>query len=81
MVTVRLFASLRAAAGGQSVVTVDATTLAGIVAALGAEFGPVMSERLSVSKLVADGDVVDPDDDRDLSGATELVLLPPFSGG
>lgn len=81
MTTVRLFAALRDAAGAAEV-DVDAATVAGMLAELGDRHGDVMTRRLQVAIVVVDGDTVPRDDtDRDLAGAREVVVMPPFAGG
>lgn len=81
MTTVRLFAALKAAADDAASVELAATTPAGLVAELTERFGPVMGRRLTVASLFVDGSTVPLDDQRDLTGADEVVLVPPFSGG
>lgn len=81
MTEVRLFAALRDAAGSATV-EVGATTVAGMLAELGARFGEVMERRLAVASVIVDGEKVARDDTScDLASATEVVLLPPFAGG
>lgn len=81
MITVRLFAALRDAAGA-SQVSVEATTVAGLLEELGEAHGEVMARRLQVATVVVDGDVVARDDTRrDLTDASEIVVMPPFAGG
>ncbi len=81
MTRVRLFAALRDAAGA-SVVEVDATTVADLVAELGDRHGDLMRRRLQVAIVSVDGDTVPrTDTSRDLSVADEIVVMPPFAGG
>ena len=78
---VRLFAALRDAAGA-SVVEVDATTVAGIVAELGARHGEPMRSRLAAATVFADDMAIrDLASTRDLGDAAEVVVVPPFAGG
>lgn len=81
MTTVRLFAALKAAADDAASIEVAATTPVALTAELVERFGPVMARRLSVATLFVDGSTVPLDDERDLTGADEVVLVPPFSGG
>lgn len=81
MTRVRLFAALRDAAGA-SEVEVAATSVAGLLDELAERFGAVMARRLRVAIVVVDGDTVPRDDTRrDLAGAREVVVMPPFAGG
>lgn len=79
---VRLFAALRDAADGASVVEVSATSVAGLLAELGERFGEVMVRRLQVATVVVDGERVPQlDTTVDLASADEVVVMPPFAGG
>lgn len=79
---VRLFAALRDAADGASVVEVSATSVAGMLAELGERFGEVMARRLQVATVVVDGERVPQSDTTvDLASAGEVVVMPPFAGG
>ena len=81
MARVRLFAALRDAAGA-SVVDVEATTVADLVAELGDRHGDLMRRRLQVAIVSVDGDTVPRTDTTcDLSAADEIVVMPPFAGG
>ena len=81
MTHVRLFAALRDAAGA-SIVEVEATTVAGLVAELGDRHGELMQRRLQVAIVSVDGDTVArTDTTRDLATADEVVVMPPFAGG
>ncbi|HEX9765522.1 MAG TPA: MoaD/ThiS family protein [Nitriliruptorales bacterium] len=77
-VEVRLFAALRAAAG-TSRVTTDAATVAELKQELSRRYGEPFASRLERSKVVVDGE--EADGPTSLAGATEVALLPPFSGG
>ncbi len=79
---VRLFAALRDAAEGASVVEVSATSVAGLLAELGERCGEVMVRRLQVATVVVDGERVPQSDTTvDLADADEVVVMPPFAGG
>lgn len=77
-VRVRLFAALRDLAGASEVV-VEAATVGEMVARLGERFGERFDAIARRGSVVVDGERADPD--RALAGATEVALLPPFSGG
>lgn len=77
-VDVRLFAALRDAAGTARV-TSDAVTVAELRDELSRRFGERFASRLARSKVVVDGDEAQPE--TSLTEATEVALLPPFSGG
>lgn len=79
-VGVRLFASLRDAAG-TSKLEVDARDLGSLLTELRGRFGEPFSSRLAVSSVVIDGEPVERDANVPLEGAREVALLPPFSGG
>lgn len=82
MTRVRLFAALRDAADGASVVEVEATTVAGMLDELGERHGELMRRRLGSAIVVVDGDTVPRDDTtRDITTADEVVVMPPFAGG
>lgn len=79
---VRLFAALRDAADGASVVEVSATSVAGLLSELAERFGEVMARRLQVATVVVDGERVPHSDTTvDLADADEVVVMPPFAGG
>lgn len=77
-VRVRLFASLRDIAGSAEV-EVEASTVAEVVDRLGARFGERFTEIARRGSVVVDGERARAE--RDLAGAGEVALLPPFSGG
>lgn len=79
-VSVRLFAALRDAAGTART-EVAATRLPGLLDELRGRYGEPFSTRLAVASVVVDGEPVPRGADLDLTGAREVVLLPPFSGG
>lgn len=78
MAQLRLFASIREAAG-TSVAEVDAPTVGAVVAASIERFGPAFSELVPTCRIWLNGEPADetapvgPDD--------EVALLPPVSGG
>lgn len=77
-VRVRLFASLRDIAGSEEV-EVEAATVAEVVERLSARFGERFREIARRGSVVVDGERASAS--RDLAGAGEVALLPPFSGG
>ena len=81
MITVRLFAAIRDAAGA-SEVEVEADTVVDLLAELADRHGEVMARRLEVATVMVDGERM-PRDDRSasLSAAREVVVVPPFAGG
>lgn len=82
MTTIRLFAAIRAAADGADHVEVDGATPAAVATELAGRFGATMERRLQVATLFVDGRSVSFDDTEvRLDQATEIVAVPPFSGG
>jgi molybdopterin synthase sulfur carrier subunit len=79
MVTVRLFAALREAAGVAEV-QAPAGPLEAILAGLRERFGERFSAVLGYSSVLVDGERWD-DHDAQVPDGAELALLPPFSGG
>jgi molybdopterin converting factor small subunit len=79
-VRVRLFASLREAAGVGEV-HVPAGPLPEILDELGARWGQPFSARLAVSSVLLDSVPVPRDAPLDVPDGAELALLPPVSGG
>lgn len=80
MTRVRLFASLREAAGtGQT--SSHAPTVAALLIELGERYGEPFASRLATASVVVDGDPVARDSQRSLAATEEVALLPPFSGG
>lgn len=78
---VRLFAALRDAAGSATV-EVDATTVAELFSELAATYGEPMATRLTTATVfVDDVPVRDATSSRSLTGADEVVVVPPFAGG
>ena len=80
MVTVRLFAALREAAG-TATVRVPPAPLPELLADLCARFGEPFRARLRAAAVLVDGDPVDPGAAVDVADGAEIALLPPFSGG
>lgn len=84
-VTLRYWASLRAAAGGVREETVDASTLAGALAQARATRpdSPQFAAVLSVCSAIVDGTPVGrrEHDDVSLGDGSVVELLPPFAGG
>lgn len=78
--TVRLFASLREAAG-QSSVESEAATVAELLEELRERYGADFARPLEVATVMVDGDVEQDDSPRTLEDVDEVALLPPFSGG
>jgi sulfur-carrier protein len=78
MVTVRLFAALRDLAGS-SEVQAEGGTVGEVVEALSSRFGERFAGIARVGSVIVDGERAHPDDR--LSGAEEVALLPPVSGG
>lgn len=78
--TVRLFASLREAAGRDQLVS-EAATVRQLVEQLRGRFGSEFADRLAQATVVVDGDVEARDSERPLAEVEEVALLPPFSGG
>ena len=79
-VRVRMFASLREAAGTPEEQAAPGT-VAEILAALCARHGATFAARLAVSTVLLDGDAVARDAAVPVPDGAELVLLPPVSGG
>ncbi len=80
VVRVRLFAALRDAAG-TAATEVPARHLPELLAALRDRYGEPFASRLQSASVLIGGTPVDRDADAKLTGADEVVLLPPFSGG
>ncbi|MBW3657001.1 MAG: MoaD/ThiS family protein [Actinobacteria bacterium] len=80
MSQVRLFAALRDAAGTGRL-TSDAPDVPTLLDELRGRFGEPFTSRLEVATVIVDGEPVDRAERRALSPASEVALLPPFSGG
>jgi sulfur-carrier protein len=77
-VRVRLFASLREAAGTDEV-AVEPGALAAVLDELRTRFGEPFATRLAVSSVLVDGTVATAE--TAVAGGAEVVCLPPVSGG
>lgn len=80
MITFRLFAAARAAAGTAEVhvpAGPASTVLPSLVAGLPERFARV----LSVSSLVSEGTRLDPSSDEPIPDGAVVDVLPPFAGG
>ena len=80
LVTFRLFASARAAAGASEALAPPGptrTVLAGLVAVLPPSFGAVLRS----SALISDGRRLDPASESPLRPGATVDVLPPFAGG
>ncbi|MCU0284578.1 MAG: hypothetical protein MUD13_11905 [Candidatus Nanopelagicales bacterium] len=80
MVTFRLFAAARAAAG-RAEVQVPAGPVAAAVAALLAEAPDRLADVVAISSLVSDGRRLDPASGDQLPAGATVDVLPPFAGG
>ena len=78
MATLRLFAAAREAAGSDRV-TVDASTVGGVLAEAQRRFGEPFSDVLAISRVWVNGEPAEPDDA--VSPSDEVAVLPPVSGG
>ena len=79
MARLRLFAQARDAAGGTSVVEIDADTVGGVLDEASTRFGPAFAEVLGISAVWRNGDPAERDDPAGASD--EVAVLPPVSGG
>ncbi len=79
-VTVRLFAAVREAAG-TSELTVEAAKLPDLLADLRERFGEPFARRLDLCTVLLDGSAVAHDLPVEVADGSEVVLLPPVSGG
>jgi len=80
MVTVRLFAALRDAAGAPSV-QCEADTVLGLRIELATRFGEPMISRLTVSRVVVGEETFSPGEEGSIPPGAVVAVLPPFSGG
>ena len=78
MPTLRLFASVRVAAG-TGAATVPGTTVAEVVAAAVDRFGPGFGDLLQPCRIWVNGEPAGPHDP--VGEADEVAILPPVSGG
>ena len=77
-ISVRLFAALRELAGS-SRVEAEGRTVGEVIEALGARYGERFEKIARAGSAVVDGERADPA--TPLTGAEEVALLPPVSGG
>ncbi len=80
VVTFRMFAAARAAAG-RAEVTRPAGPISEVLAGLRAELPARFDDVLSLSSLLLDGERLDPASDRMLGSGAVIDVLPPFAGG
>jgi len=80
VVTFRLFAAARAAAGAGEV-ALPAGPLDGLLAQLRAGRSPGFGRVLAVSSLVSDGTRLDPAAPTPIPAGAVIDVLPPFAGG
>lgn len=78
MATLRLFASIREAAGVGSV-TIDATTVGELVAAASDTFGPSFAALVPTCRVWVNGEQAL--ESEQIVPTDEVALLPPVSGG
>lgn len=78
MATLRLFASVREAAGEREI-TIDATTVADVIAQANDKFGPHFAELVATCRIWVNGEPAEVD--TAVTDADEVALLPPVSGG
>ena len=78
MATLRLFASVREAAG-TGTDTVDGATVGAILDAAVDRYGPEFATLLATSKVWVNGEPADRD--TSIRPADEVAVLPPVSGG
>lgn len=75
---VRLFASLRELAGDAQV-DVDASTVGGLLEELASRYGERFASIAAAGSVVVDGERANAD--HPLTGAEDVAVLPPVSGG
>ncbi len=81
VVTIRYWASVRAAAGVERDV-LEASSVRGVLAAARSLHPePEFSRVLGLCSIMHDGRRIEPTDERPLDGYVELEALPPFAGG
>jgi len=78
MATLRLFASVREAAGTKSA-SFRADTVEAVIAAATEQYGPVFAELVPTCRIWVNGEPALPTDA--VSHEDEVALLPPVSGG
>ena len=79
VVTVNYFAAARAIAGADTE-TVEAESLAELIAVITERHGPALAKVLGVCSFLVDG-VRRSDRDADLPHGSSVDVLPPFAGG
>jgi len=79
MATLRMFASVREAAGGERSVTIDGDTVGQVVTVASAKFGEHFQALLPTCKIWVNGEPAD--HDTAVTAADEVAILPPVSGG
>ncbi|MGI9603696.1 MAG: MoaD/ThiS family protein [Acidimicrobiales bacterium] len=78
MATLRLFASVRVAAGtGRA--QFDAATVGAVIEAAITEYGPAFAEQVQQCRVWLDGEPAEWSEP--VSAGSEVALLPPVSGG
>jgi molybdopterin converting factor small subunit len=78
MATLRLFASVRVAAGTARA-TVDGTTVGEVVAAACERFGPDFAAQVQLCRVWVNGEPAERGDA--VAASDEVAILPPVSGG
>lgn len=79
MATLRLFAAVREAAGGERSVTIEGDTVGEVLAAATDKFGEHFAALLPTCKVWVNGDPAT--DDTAVGSTDEVAVLPPVSGG
>jgi len=78
MATLRMFASVREAAGDRSV-TIEGTTVGEVVTAASEKFGEHFAALIPTCKIWVNGEPADLD--TSINASDEVAILPPVSGG
>ncbi|HOB05557.1 MAG TPA: MoaD/ThiS family protein [Propionibacteriaceae bacterium] len=81
VVSIRYWASLRAAAGVERDVLEASSAQAVLDAVRELHPDPEFTRVLGLCAIMLDGRRIEPTDDRPLEGYVELEALPPFAGG
>lgn len=79
MATLRLFASVREAAGGERSITIDGSTVGEVVDAACDKFGEHFTALIPTCKTWVNGDPAERD--TAVQPNDEVAILPPVSGG
>ena len=79
MATLRLFATVRVAAGGTGRDTVDGETVAEVIDNAIERYGSGFAELVPICRVWVNGETADPS--TAVSDSDEVALLPPVSGG